>query len=49
VSSYTITIAADDPSRTTTTLKVEMNGTAARITELLVRAGDGDGLTAGQV
>lgn len=49
VSSYTITIAADDPSQATTTLTVELNGPAARITKLVVRAGEGDGLTAGQI
>jgi hypothetical protein len=51
VSSYTITItiAADDPGRATTTLTVELNGATARITELVVRAGEGDGLTAGQI
>ncbi len=49
VSSYTITIAAHDPSQATTTVTVELNGSTARITELLVRAGAGDGLTAGQI
>nr|WP_052165599.1 hypothetical protein [Micromonospora purpureochromogenes] len=49
MSSYTITIAANDPSRATTTVTVELNGATARITELLVRAGEGDGLTAGQI
>ncbi|MFG2058540.1 hypothetical protein ACGFI9_31400 [Micromonospora sp. NPDC048930] len=49
VSSYTITIAANDPSRATTTLTVELTGPTARITELVVRAGEGDGLTAGQI
>jgi hypothetical protein len=49
MSSYTITIAADDAGQATTTLKVEVTETAARITELLVRAGHGEGLTAGQV
>lgn len=49
MSSYTITIAPDDHIRATTTLRVEVSDTAARITELLVRAGDGDGLTAGQL
>jgi hypothetical protein len=49
MSSYTITIAADDPSRATTTLKVEVSDTTPRITELVVRAGQGDGLTAGQI
>ncbi|MER7894465.1 hypothetical protein ABTX15_32170 [Micromonospora sp. NPDC094482] len=49
MTSYTITIAPDDPSQATTTLTVELNGASARITELLVRAGDGDGLTPGQI
>ncbi|MGC5022976.1 hypothetical protein [Micromonospora sp. DT47] len=49
MSSYTITITADDPSRAITTLKVEVNDTTPRITELVVRAGQGDGLTAGQI
>ncbi|QGN49824.1 hypothetical protein GKC29_25370 [Micromonospora sp. WMMC415] len=49
MSSYTITIAADDPSRATTTVTVELNGATARITELVVRAGEGDGLSAGQI
>ncbi|MCW3844918.1 hypothetical protein ONA70_33095 [Micromonospora yasonensis] len=49
MSSYTITIAADDPNRATTTLKVEVSDTIPRITELVVRAGQGDGLTAGQI
>nr|QLK01523.1 hypothetical protein HZU44_18480 [Micromonospora carbonacea] len=42
-------MAADDPSQATTTVRVEFNGATARITELLVRAGEGDGLTAGQI
>ncbi|TDB69713.1 hypothetical protein E1182_29200 [Micromonospora sp. KC721] len=42
-------MAADDPSRATTTVRVEFNGATARITELVVRAGEGDGLTAGQI
>jgi hypothetical protein len=49
VSSYTITIAADDPAHATTTLRVDVTDSAARISELLVRAGDGDGLTAGHI
>ncbi|MFG1952490.1 hypothetical protein [Micromonospora sp. NPDC048830] len=49
MSSYTITIAANDPSRATTTMTVELNGPTTRITELVVRAGEGDGLTAGQL
>ncbi|PZG01627.1 hypothetical protein C1I99_06290 [Micromonospora deserti] len=42
-------MAADDPSRATTTVRVELNGATARITELVVCAGEGDGLTAGQI
>lgn len=49
MSSYTITIAADDPGQATTTLTVALDGTTARITELVVRAGVGDGLTASQI
>jgi hypothetical protein len=49
VSSYTIVIAADDPAHATTTLRVDVTDSAARVTELLVRAGDGDGLTARQI
>ena len=49
MSSYTITITADDPGRATTTLTVEVDGTTTRITELVVRAGAGNGLTAGQI
>ncbi|SCL27330.1 hypothetical protein GA0070624_3480 [Micromonospora rhizosphaerae] len=51
MSSYTITIAANDPSRATTTVRAELNGETARITELVVSAGEGDGpgLTAGQI
>jgi outer membrane biosynthesis protein TonB len=45
--SFTITIAPDDQTQATTTLRVEVTGAAARITELLVRAGDGDGISAG--
>lgn len=49
MSSYTITIAPDDESRATTTLRVEVTGAGARISELLVRAGTGAGLTPGQL
>ncbi|MFY1632743.1 hypothetical protein ACN27F_05535 [Solwaraspora sp. WMMB335] len=49
MSSYTITIAPDDQTRATTTLRVEMTSSGARITELLVRAGTGAGLTPGQL
>ncbi len=49
LSSYTISIAPDDPTRATTTLRVEVTDNTARVTELLVRAGEGGGLTAGQL
>jgi hypothetical protein len=46
---YTITIAPDDSSQATTTLRVEVEGAEARITDLHVRASQGAGLTAGQL
>ena len=46
---YTITIAPDDSSQATTTLRVELEGGEARITDLHVRAAQGAGLTAGQL
>jgi len=49
MSSYTITIAPDDPSQATTTLRVAVTDTATHITELLVQAGNSDGLNAGQL
>jgi len=49
MSSYTITIAPDDPSQATTTLRVAVTDTATRITELLVQAGNSDELSAGQL
>ncbi|MFD0821984.1 hypothetical protein ACFQ0D_27530, partial [Micromonospora zhanjiangensis] len=49
MSSYTITIAPDDSSQATTTLRVESTDTGTRITELLVRAGDGEGLGVNQL
>lgn len=48
MSSYTITIAPDDPTRATTTLRIEVQDAQVQITELRVRAGT-DGLTAGQL
>ncbi len=48
MSSYTITIGADDPGYATTSVTVELDGPTARISELVVRAGAGDGLTAGR-
>ncbi|GHJ53013.1 hypothetical protein Nm8I071_23200 [Nonomuraea sp. TT08I-71] len=49
MSSYTITIAADDPDHATTILRVEVRDAIPRISELVVRAGQGNGLTPGQV
>nr|MDT0657407.1 hypothetical protein [Micromonospora sp. DSM 115978] len=49
MSSYTITIAPDDQTHATTTVRVEVGDSTARITELLVRAGEGEGLSAGQL
>jgi hypothetical protein len=49
MNSYTITITPDDTSRASTTLRVDLSGNAARITELLVRAGTATGLAAHQL
>jgi hypothetical protein len=49
MNSYTITITPDDASRASTTLRVDLSGNAARITELLVRAGTATGLAAHQL
>lgn len=49
MSSYTITITPDDASRAITTLRVDVSENAARITELLVRAGTATGLAAHQL
>jgi hypothetical protein len=46
VTSYTITITPDDDRLASTTLRVEAGESGGRITELLVRAGSGDGLSA---
>jgi outer membrane biosynthesis protein TonB len=46
MSTYTITIAPDDRNQATTTLRIEVTRKGTRITELLVRAGDGDGISA---
>src|SRR2546429_628805 len=43
MSSYTITITPDDTTRASTTLRVDVSEDAARITELLVRAGSATG------
>ncbi len=49
MNSYTITITPDDTTRASTTLRVDLSGNAARITELLVRAGTATGLAAHQL
>jgi hypothetical protein len=49
MSSYTITITPDDTSRASTTLRVDVSDNAARITELLVRAGAAAGLSPQQL
>jgi hypothetical protein len=43
VSSYTITITPDDTTNASATLRVNLGLRGPRITELTVRAGDGDG------
>lgn len=43
MSSYTITITPDDTGNTSATLHVNLGPSGARITELTVRAGDGEG------
>jgi hypothetical protein len=43
VSSYTITITPDDTTNASATLRVNLGVQGARITELTVRAGDGEG------
>src|SRR3954451_14069497 len=49
MSSYTITITPDDTTRASTTLRVDVSDNAARITELLVRAGAAAGLSPQQL
>jgi hypothetical protein len=41
--SYTITITPDDTSNPSATLRINLGTTGARVTEMTVRAGDGDG------
>lgn len=43
MSSYTITITPDDTANASATLHVNLGASGARITELTVRAGDGEG------
>ena len=49
MSSYTITITPDDTTRASTTLRIDVSDNAARITELLVRAGAAAGLSPQQL
>jgi hypothetical protein len=49
MSSYTITITPDDTTRASTTVRVDVTDDAARITELLVKAGGSNGLAAHQL
>jgi hypothetical protein len=49
MSSYTITITPDDTTRASTTVRVDVTDDAARITELLVKAGGPNGLAAHQL
>jgi hypothetical protein len=49
MSSYTITITPDDTTRASTTLRVDVSDNAARITELLVKAGAAAGLSPQQL
>src|SRR5262245_24001251 len=49
MSSYTITITPDDTARASTTVRVDVTDNAARITELLVKAGGPNGLAAHQL
>jgi hypothetical protein len=49
MSSYTITITPDDTTHASTTLRVDVSDNAARITELLVRAGAAAGLSPQQL
>jgi hypothetical protein len=43
VSSYTFTITPDDTTNASATLRVNLGASGARITEMTVRAGDGEG------
>lgn len=45
MSSYTITITPDDQSNAVSTVRVEVSPNGTRITELVIRAGDAEGLT----
>ena len=47
--SYTITFTPDDVSNASAVVRVDLGASGARITELTVRAGSGDGLVPGEL
>jgi hypothetical protein len=49
VGSYTITFTPDDTSNASAVVRVDLGANGARITELTVRAGQGDGLVPGEL
>jgi hypothetical protein len=49
VGSYTITFTPDDVSNASAVVRVDLGAAGARITELTVRAGNGDGLIPGEL
>jgi hypothetical protein len=49
VGSYTITFTPDDVSNASAVVRVDLGAVGARITELTVRAGNGDGLVPGEL
>jgi hypothetical protein len=49
VGSYTITFTPDDVSNASAVVRVDLGAAGARITELTVRAGNGDGLVPGEL
>jgi hypothetical protein len=49
VGSYTITFTPDDASNASAVVRVDLGVAGARITELTVRAGNGDGLVPGEL
>jgi Helix-turn-helix domain len=49
VGSYTITFTPDDVSNASAVVRVDLGAAGARITELTVRAGSGDGLVPGEL
>jgi hypothetical protein len=49
VGSYTITFTPDDVSNASAVVRVDLGAVGARITELTVRAGNGDGLIPGEL